>query len=119
VGSPSIILLETQPDLNNGSLAGPHGKRVRKRQAGKAGAGWTVRDVALRYRVSEAKVLGWIARRELPAINVADRLCSRPRWVITPEDLEAFERRRQAGPAPEARRRPRKRAEQIDFFPGD
>jgi transposase len=78
--------------------------------------GLTVRDVARRYRVSEDKVRGWIARGELAAINTAAVLCGRPRWVIPPEALAAFERRRAGGPPPKQPRRRRKPAA-IDYFP--
>jgi hypothetical protein len=79
-------------------------------------AGFTVRDVAKRYRVSPEKVRGWIARGELGAINTAAALCSKPRYVILPEHLAAFEQRRMAGPPPKPPRR-RKRSEFIDYFP--
>jgi transposase len=72
-----------------------------------AEAGLTVRDVARRLRVGEDKVRSWIARGELRAINTAAVLCARPRWVVLPEALEEFERRRQGGPAPKTRRRRR------------
>jgi hypothetical protein len=35
------------------------------------GAGLTVREFALRYRVGEDKVRGWITRGEVTAINTA------------------------------------------------
>jgi hypothetical protein len=62
-------------------------------------AGLTVGDVARRYRVGEDKVRGWIRRGELAAVNTAAALCGKPRWVILPEALAAFEtRRRGSGP---------------------
>src|SRR4051794_21965418 len=63
-----------------------------------AQAGYTVADVARRLRVGEDKVRGWIARGELAAINTATALCGKPRWVIPPEALAAFERSRAGGP---------------------
>jgi hypothetical protein len=80
--------------------------------------GLTVADVAARYRVGADKVRLWIARGELSAINTAAALCGRPRWVITPEALAAWERSRQAGPPPKPTRR-RKRTAMVDFYPGD
>jgi len=77
--------------------------------------GLTVRDIALRYRVGPDKVRSWIIRGELAAVNTASR--GKPRWVITPESLTAFEGRRAGGPAPKAARRPRRRAATIDYFP--
>jgi hypothetical protein len=78
--------------------------------------GLTVADVAKRYRVGQEKVRRWIARGELAAINTAAALCGKPRWVITPDALVAFERRRAGGPLPKPPRR-RKRTDFVDYFP--
>jgi transposase len=75
-----------------------------------------VREIARRYRVGEDKVRAWINRGELVAVNTASTLCGRPRWVIPPEALTAFEKRRCGGTTPKPERR-RRRAEQIDFYP--
>ena len=74
-------------------------------------------DIARRYRVSVHKILRWIATSELRAINVATDIARRPRWIVTPEALAEFERRRaaQLAPAPRRRRR-KKRADVIEFF---
>lgn len=80
-------------------------------------AGLTVCDVARRYRVGEDKVRGWIANGELKAINTATRLCGRPRWVISPDTLVEFERRRAGGPAPVSPTRQRRKPQQIDYYP--
>jgi hypothetical protein len=79
-------------------------------------AGLTVRDLARRYRVGEDKVRGWIARGELSAVNTAAVLCARPRWVITPDALATFERRRASGPPPQPKK-PRKKTKMVDYFP--
>ena len=79
-------------------------------------AGFTVADVARRYRVGEDKVRTWIRRGELLAINTATELCGKPRWVVTPEALLAFERLRVGGPSPKPARRRRCTA-QVDYFP--
>jgi hypothetical protein len=79
-------------------------------------AGYTVADVARRYRVSPDKVRAWIDRGELAAVNTSAALCGRPRWVIPPEALAAFERRRAGGSPPKPARR-RRRPEIIDYFP--
>jgi Helix-turn-helix domain len=78
--------------------------------------GLTVADVAARYRVSPDKVRGWIKRGELRAINTAAVQCGKPRFVIPPEALPEFERRRSAAlpPKPARRRRP---PEMHDFYP--
>jgi excisionase family DNA binding protein len=78
--------------------------------------GLTVREVARRYRVGEDKVRGWIRSGELRAINTAATLCGKPRWVITPEALERFERGRMTTKPAKTTRRKR-RIEAIDFYP--
>ena len=78
--------------------------------------GYTVRDVARRYRVGEDKVRAWIKAGELAAINTAAALCAKPRFVVTPEALKQFELRRAAGPTPKTPKRRRKNRE-IDYYP--
>jgi hypothetical protein len=79
--------------------------------------GYTVRDVARRYRVAEDKVRGWIRRGELAAVNTAAVLCGKPRWVITPEALARFEAGRQAQTPPRPAPRRRRAPQMIDYFP--
>jgi hypothetical protein len=79
-------------------------------------AGLTVAEFAHRYRVSPDKVRAWIARGELAAVNTATVLCGKPRWVILPDALASFERRRAGGPTPKPAKR-RKRTEFVDFYP--
>jgi hypothetical protein len=79
--------------------------------------GFTVADVAARYRVGEDKVRAWIKRGELSAINTASALCGRPQLRVTPEALQDFEQRRAAAPAPKTQRRRRRPAGFVDFFP--
>jgi hypothetical protein len=78
--------------------------------------GLTVADVARRYRVGEDKVRAWIRKGELQAINTAAVLCGKPRWVILPDALVAFERVRQGGPPPKPAQR-RRRQTLIDYYP--
>src|SRR5262249_58914514 len=78
--------------------------------------GLTVCDVAARYRVGEDKVRTWIKRGELFAVNVAAALCGRPRWVVPPEALAEFERRRAGGLPPKPPHKRRHRGA-VDFFP--
>jgi hypothetical protein len=79
-------------------------------------AGLTVEDVAKRYRVSPDKVRVWITSGELKGINTATNLCGKPRWVVPPEALAAFEKKRAGGPPPKLPR-PRRQPVMIDFFP--
>jgi excisionase family DNA binding protein len=44
--------------------------------------------IARLLRVSPDKVLGWIRRGELRAVDVSDSL--RPRYPVSPDDLDAF-----------------------------
>ena len=79
-------------------------------------SGFTVSEVARRYRVSADKVRGWIKAGELHAINTAALLCGRPRWVVTSDALADFEKKRQSGPAPKTQRRRRCHQAQVDFY---
>ena len=83
-----------------------------------AAAGMTVKEIARRYRVSPDKVRTWIARCELGAINTSSALCGKPRYVILPEHLTAFEQRRAGGPLPKPTRR-RMRQVLVDYYPED
>jgi excisionase family DNA binding protein len=78
--------------------------------------GYTVRDVAARYRVSEDKIRRWIAAGELKAVNTSAALCGKPRWVVSAEALAAFEQRRAGGPPPKPQRR-RRRPMTKDYYP--
>jgi hypothetical protein len=80
------------------------------------GGGLTVRDVARRYRVSPDKVRAWIRRGDLQAVNTATVLCGRPRWIILPDALAAFERPRDSTPPPKPPRR-RRQPEIVDYYP--
>jgi hypothetical protein len=70
--------------------------------------GHSVSDLCLRWKVGMAKVLGFIRRGELVAINLATCTLARPQWRITPEAVAAFERRRTSAPPPKPQRRPRR-----------
>ena len=78
--------------------------------------GLTVREVAKRYRVGPDKVRGWIRRGELAAINTADVACGRPRFVVTSEAIQQFEKRRAAAEPQNRNARPRRRTVK-DYFP--
>lgn len=64
----------------------------------------TTGQIAKRLRVSPEKVLGWIRRAELRAVNIGNG--NRPSYRINPDDLEVFLRRREVQPPiPVGRRR--------------
>jgi hypothetical protein len=78
--------------------------------------GLTVAEFARRYRIGRDKARAMIARGEVIAINTASTLCGKPRWVILPDALDAFERRRQGGQVPALPPR-RKRTCAVDYYP--
>lgn len=55
---------------------------------------FTPPQLAKLWAVAPEKVIGWILAGELEAVNFAARLGGRPRYRITREAKEAFERRR-------------------------
>jgi transposase len=73
-------------------------------------------QIAKRFGVDAHKVLSWIRRGELRAVNVADRTGGRPRFKISPADLAIFEAARSAGPQPKVARQRRKNPLVIEFF---
>lgn len=75
------------------------------------GRTFTVRAVAETHGIRRGKVLAWIARGELAAINVADRADGKPRWRIPEAALETFLAGRAARPATPVRRVRRRRTE--------
>lgn len=79
--------------------------------------GLTVADIARRYRVSPDRVRAWIRRGELAAVNTRDVRCGRPRFVVTQEALDRFERGRAAVTTPKPQRRRRRQTEEEDFYP--
>jgi hypothetical protein len=78
--------------------------------------GFTVADVAARFRVSPDKVRLWIKKGELAVVNTASSPCGRPQLPVTAEGLAAFERLRSATPPPKPPRR-RQRPAAIDYYP--
>jgi hypothetical protein len=72
--------------------------------------------VAQRFGVDVHRVLNWIRRGELRAVNVGDG-AQRPRFRVSPADLALFEAARSAGPEPKISRvRRRKDPSVIEFF---
>ena len=68
---------------------------------------YTVQEVQDRYKVSLPTILGWIANKELIAINVGREPGKKiPRWRFTEESLLNFEQSRSTeAPAPKRRRK--------------
>jgi excisionase family DNA binding protein len=72
-------------------------------------------EFARQLRVKASKVIGWIRSGELAAIDTAPRGALRPRYRISREAVESFERRRAVVPLPAPVRRRRKRAAVKSF----
>lgn len=71
------------------------GKMLTWAREQKSKADWlTPPEVAKLLGVKPDKVLYWIHRGELPAVNVAKQEGGRPQFAVTPADLEAFKMRR-------------------------
>lgn len=66
-------------------------------------------EIAKRLRVSNGKVLGWIRRAELKAVNVGNGF--RPRYRISPDGLASFLASREVQPPPPPARRKRRMPE--------
>jgi hypothetical protein len=77
----------------------------------------TTAAIAERFGVNFGKVCEWIRAGELKAINVAQNRSSRPKYRVTQEQLDAFERSRTIG-APEkpSPRRKRGTAEAVPNY---
>lgn len=80
-----------------------------------------VKDLMKRYAVGEHTILGWIRDGHLKAINCGRILGKRPKWRITREALEAFEKLRSsptAAPATSAirHRKPKSSSTKVIEF---
>jgi hypothetical protein len=71
--------------------------------------------LAKRYAVDVHRVLAWIKAGELRAFNAGDG-DRRPRWRISPEEIEAFERRRSSTPEPKITRQRRHAVAVKEYF---
>ncbi len=78
--------------------------------------GYTPNELATLLRVSPDRVRAWIKSGVLGSVNVAAHTCSKPRYVVLPHHLAAFERSR-SGAQPKAPPRRRRRSGEIDFYP--
>ena len=78
--------------------------------------GYTPNQLKARYGVGVHKILNWIKNGTLAAVNVASNPHGRPQFVIMPEAVADFERRRSAQPKAPAPRRRKKKTDVIEFF---
>jgi hypothetical protein len=79
--------------------------------------GWTPNELAKLLRISPDRIRAMIVSGELQAINTAPTRSGKPRFVILPHHLAAWEERhRAASPPKRARRRSRER-ELVDYYP--
>lgn len=77
----------------------------------------TPNTYARRLGVGIHKILRWIARGELRALNVASEASRKPQWAILPDAIADFERRREAQPPPQLQRKRRRNPpEMIEYF---
>jgi excisionase family DNA binding protein len=76
-------------------------------------------EIAKLLRVSQDKVLGWIRRAQLRAVNVSDSV--RPRYRVSQESLDDFLKAREVVRPPVRQRRSRQppKGGPIDPVPGE
>jgi hypothetical protein len=79
--------------------------------------GFTIRDLARRWRIGGDKIRSFLRRGELVGVNVATNVSGRPQWRITAESVERFEQRRSSAPPPRPARRRKLRTGFVDYYP--
>ncbi|MCB0909936.1 MAG: helix-turn-helix domain-containing protein [Nocardioidaceae bacterium] len=72
-------------------------------------------EVAKLWGIKPHKVLAWIRSGELRAMNAAEQLGGRPRYLIDLADLQAFVKARQATADPPKPRRQIRKSKPSDF----
>ena len=82
-----------------------------------ADRGCTPEEFAKVYRLGPDRVRAWIRSGALGAINVAKSRSGRPRFIILPRHVEAFEKAREVGPPAKSPPRRRRSPGTIDFYP--
>lgn len=80
--------------------------------------GYSVADLARRWKVGEDKVRAFLRTGELIGVNAAANLSARPQWRITRESIELFERRRSSAPPSKQPCSRRRQLGQTDYYPG-
>jgi hypothetical protein len=94
----------------------PVGVTGRRKREPRPGGGLTLSDCARRYRCSRARIRQLIACGELVAVNLSLHLSGPAKWIITPDGLAEFERRRTSTPLPKTPRR-KKKIDYVDYYP--
>jgi len=61
--------------------------------------------LAKRWRCTPARVVTLIKRGDLAGFTLSPATARRPRWLVNPDDVLAFERARATTPQPKATRR--------------
>src|SRR4051794_17657335 len=79
--------------------------------------GYTPRELARLLRVSPDRIRAWIIAGELGAVNTAATRCGKPRFVILPHHLEAWEKSRRVGTSAVPGKRKQRSIEIEDFYP--
>ncbi len=80
--------------------------------------GYTPNELAKLLRVSPDRVRAWIRSGEMAAINTSSVRCAKPRFVVLPGQLAAWQERHLAAtPAKPAPRRRRQRKGLVDYYP--
>jgi len=72
-------------------------------------------QIAKRLGIEPAKVIGWIRRGELRAVNVADQTGGRARWRVSQKALAEFMARRESQAPQNVTRRKRQPADLIEI----
>ena len=73
-------------------------------------------ELARQWRIKPEKILAWIRSGELRAINVATEQRGRPRYLIEPDEVEAFEQRRAVVERPVLNRRRGQRSNGVPHY---
>jgi predicted site-specific integrase-resolvase len=73
-------------------------------------------QLAEEFTVSVNKIHAWIESGELRAVNLATKRDGRPRYSIRREDVDAFERSREATPSVVPRASARKRRRTVKQY---
>jgi hypothetical protein len=85
-------------------------------QPAHADRGFTVAELRRRWRIGVDKILGFIRRGELIAVNVRTSRCGRAQYRITPDAVRAFEESRSSKPPRKPQRRRPHQRPAVDYI---